>query len=81
VRLESDNIIIYVLRKNAQTYYSAGVVVVNSEVARLAPGKRVCLGEALAKTELFVVFVRLMQKLTFTVAPGHPKPTDQESIL
>jgi hypothetical protein len=33
------------------------------------------LGEALAKTELFMVFVRLMQKLSFAASKNHPQPT------
>jgi hypothetical protein len=37
----------------------------------------VCLGEALAKTELFMMFVRLMQKLSFAASKDHPKPTNR----
>ncbi|XP_043945459.1 cytochrome P450 2K4-like [Protopterus annectens] len=33
-------------------------------------GKRVCLGESLAKAELFLLFTALIQKFTFYPAPG-----------
>lgn len=37
------------------------------------PGKRVCMGEQLAKMELFLMFVSLMQSFTF-VLPKDSKP-------
>ena len=40
-------------------------------------GKRVCIGESLAKTELFIIFTRLMQLFTFESCEGHDKPTNQ----
>nr|XP_020834338.1 cytochrome P450 2K1-like [Phascolarctos cinereus] len=33
-------------------------------------GRRVCIGESLAKMELFLIFVGLLQKFTFKPAPG-----------
>ena len=47
---------------------------------RLVPfgiGKRLCLGETLAKAELFIIITRLLQKFTFEKSPEHPVPTDQ----
>ena len=38
-------------------------------------GKRVCIGESLAKTELFIIFTRLLQLFTFEACDGHEKPT------
>ena len=37
-------------------------------------GKRICMGESLAKNELFIFFVRLLQKLEFTVTDPKPNP-------
>ncbi|XP_077868074.1 cytochrome P450 1A1-like [Saccoglossus kowalevskii] len=37
-------------------------------------GRRVCLGEVLAKSEMFLVFICLFQHYTFKVAPGKEKP-------
>ncbi|KAL6483882.1 hypothetical protein MHYP_G00087540 [Metynnis hypsauchen] len=37
-------------------------------------GPRVCLGESLAKTELFIFFTSLIQRLKFSWPPGAPRP-------
>ena len=37
-------------------------------------GKRICMGESLAKNELFIFFVRLLQRLEFTVTDPKPNP-------
>ncbi|XP_021488969.1 cytochrome P450 2U1 isoform X5 [Meriones unguiculatus] len=37
-------------------------------------GKRVCMGEQLAKMELFLMFVSLMQSFTFALPEGSEKP-------
>jgi len=39
-------------------------------------GKRQCLGEPLARAELFMLFVTLLQKYTFTATPDQPMPPD-----
>ncbi|KAI8513696.1 hypothetical protein Bbelb_080200 [Branchiostoma belcheri] len=38
-------------------------------------GHRICLGEQLAKMELFMLFVSLMQRFTFHLPEGAPKPS------
>ncbi|TRY77176.1 hypothetical protein TCAL_10934 [Tigriopus californicus] len=40
-------------------------------------GKRICLGDTLARNELFVVFIRLMQRFNFEASPDHPYPKEE----
>ena len=41
----------------------------------LGHGRRVCMGEPLAKAELFIFFVTLVQKIKFNVVEGkEPNP-------
>jgi cytochrome P450 len=40
-------------------------------------GKRQCLGEPLARAELFMLFVTLLQKFTFSAIPDQPTPSDE----
>ncbi|XP_004589515.2 cytochrome P450 2D17-like [Ochotona princeps] len=39
-------------------------------------GRRVCLGEPLARMELFLFFTCLLQRFTFSVPVGQPRPSD-----
>jgi cytochrome P450 len=39
-------------------------------------GKRQCLGEPLARAELFMLFVSCVQNYTFSAIPGQPMPSD-----
>ncbi|XP_002737140.1 cytochrome P450 1A5-like [Saccoglossus kowalevskii] len=43
-------------------------------VLPFSTGRRVCVGEALAKNEMFLIFVSLFQNYTFKVPPGKDKP-------
>lgn len=38
-------------------------------------GKRVCLGEVLARSTFFLFFTSLFQEFTFSIPAGDPKPT------
>lgn len=49
-----------------------------SKIEQFAPfslGKRQCLGEGLARAELFLIFVYLMQRFNFAVPPGTKEPS------
>ena len=37
-------------------------------------GRRTCLGESLAKMELFLFFSAMMQRFSFSNPPGRPLP-------
>ena len=58
---------------------ASGQIVGLKNVQYLIPfglGKRQCLGEALAKQELFLFFVGLMQRFTFLPHPAHTLPNE-----
>ncbi|XP_066285760.1 cytochrome P450 2D4-like [Branchiostoma lanceolatum] len=52
-----------------------GNFVKHEAVIPFSVGHRICLGEQLAKMELFMLFVSLMQRFTFHLPEGAPKPS------
>ena len=47
----------------------------SSYISHFFPGRRVCLGESLARMELFLFFVALLQDFNFRSSPGVPLPS------
>jgi cytochrome P450 len=47
----------------------------------LGHGRRVCMGEPLAKAELFIFFVTLLQKIKFDVVEGKDKEPDPKKYM
>ena len=43
-------------------------------------GKRTCIGESLAKQELWIYFVGILQKFTIAAHPNHPLPSPHELL-
>ncbi len=43
-------------------------------------GHRVCLGESMAKMELFLFFTTMMQHFTFVNPPGQPMPSTEGTL-
>ncbi|KAA8579026.1 hypothetical protein FQN60_010626 [Etheostoma spectabile] len=52
-----------------------GLIIPSPSYLPFGAGLRVCLGEALAKMELFLFLSRILQRFTFSVPPGHPLPS------
>ncbi|XP_053566110.1 cytochrome P450 2F3 [Bombina bombina] len=51
-----------------------GKFIKNEAQIPFGAGKRSCIGEALAKTEIFIFFVSILQKFTLKSAPGEGGP-------
>lgn len=54
--------------------WEMGDVIMLTFFSDLILGKRVCMGEQLAKMELFLMFVSLMQSFTFALPKDSKKP-------
>ncbi|XP_060703981.1 cytochrome P450 2D14-like isoform X2 [Hemiscyllium ocellatum] len=58
---------------------SAGGFVKPEAFIPFSAGRRVCLGEQLAKTELFLFFTSMLQQFTFHLPENEPRPNYTES--
>ena len=54
---------------------SAGRVQYLFESGGEIPGKRLCLGESVAKVTLFIFFTTLLQSFSFEISDVHPPPS------
>ncbi|XP_066283597.1 cytochrome P450 2U1-like [Branchiostoma lanceolatum] len=52
-----------------------GKIVKREEVIPFSIGRRVCLGERLARMELFLIFTSLLQRFSFELPEGAPVPS------
>lgn len=48
--------------------------------APFSMGKRQCMGEGLARAEMFLIFVHLVQQFEFLIPPGTEEPTDEPTL-
>ena len=57
----------------------SGRVIKEERFVPFGIGKRVCIGESMAKAELFIIFTRLLQMFTFQSceAEGHEAPSQE----
>ncbi|XP_066270198.1 cytochrome P450 2D28-like [Branchiostoma lanceolatum] len=55
----------------------AGRYVKREEVIPFSIGRRGCLGEQLARMEIFLIFTSLLQRFTFKLPGGAPKPSEE----
>ena len=57
----------------------SGRVIKEERFVPFGIGKRICIGESMAKAELFIIFTRLMQMFTFESceAEGHEAPSQE----
>jgi len=56
---------------------SQGKIIKEERFIPFGVGKRICLGESLAKTELFLIFTRLIQMFTFEACDGYLHPSSE----
>ena len=46
------------------------------QFAPFSIGKRICMGESLAKNSIFIFFVRMLQRISFQETTNRPNPDD-----
>ena len=57
-----------------------GNITKNDHFVPFGIGKRICMGESLAKNELFIFFVRILQRMNINVVKGQiPNPKNYVS--
>jgi len=61
---------------NPERFLVNGKLVVPEYYKPFGAGKRRCLGEILAKTNIFVLVTTFLQNFTLLVPEGHPVPSD-----
>ena len=58
-----------------------GSVVKYEQMVPFGLGKRICMGEGLAKSEIFIFFAVMLQKLTWEVDPEMPRPDPEDVTM
>ncbi|KAL2728797.1 putative cytochrome P450 303a1 [Vespula squamosa] len=57
-----------------------GRISVQDQYFPFSIGRHRCMGETLARSNLFIVITTLLQKFTFSVVPGKPKPSTSDFL-
>lgn len=56
-------------------FYLDGKIVIPEQYQPFGVGKHRCMGEIMARSNLFLFITTLLQNFTFTVPPGHQMPS------
>lgn len=64
------------LEFHPERFIRDGKVVVPDRHSPFGVGKRRCMGEMMARANIFLFVTTLLQNYSFKVPPGHPIPTD-----
>ncbi|XP_050460249.1 probable cytochrome P450 303a1 [Cataglyphis hispanica] len=59
---------------------NSGNVVTPEKYFPFSIGRRRCLGEILAKSNIFIITATLLQAFSFSVIPGEPRPSTQDFV-
>lgn len=59
---------------------SSGNVVIPEKYFPFSLGKHRCMGEILARSNIFVITATLLQTFSFSVVPGEPRPSTQDFV-